>query len=172
MPHAVTATWASLRNALALGFVPDGQVWYPPGTKGAKGDADFDRSFEFFSRTTGLRLREKVRDLVSLPPADAPAAGQVLDSRAGEHATDAGSSGQGNGRAGGQGGRAGGFQFFSRTTGLRLSKKVRDLVSLPPADAPASGQVLDSMAGERATDAGSPGPGNGRAGGRGDGRRT
>ncbi|HET9894379.1 MAG TPA: RAMP superfamily CRISPR-associated protein [Streptosporangiaceae bacterium] len=79
----VLATWPALRNALTLGFVPDDLVWYPPGA-GAKGTQDFDRSFEFFARTNGLKLSRKVRDLISLPSAAKPAAEQALDSQAGE----------------------------------------------------------------------------------------
>jgi CRISPR/Cas system CSM-associated protein Csm3 (group 7 of RAMP superfamily) len=99
VPRPVAATWAALRNALTLGFIPDDQVWYPPGAKGAKGDADFDRSFEFFSRTTGLTLKDKdkVRDLVVLPPADAASEAQKLDSMAGEHATGDGERAPGRG---------------------------------------------------------------------------
>ncbi len=88
VPHPVSATWAALRNALTFGFIADDLVWYPPGTKGAKGEADFDRSFEFFARTTGLALSQKVRDLVVLPPADGSAQSQRLDSAAGERASD------------------------------------------------------------------------------------
>ena len=47
----------------------DDLVWYPPGPDGAKGDADFDHSFEFFARTSGLEFKDKVRDLVELPDA-------------------------------------------------------------------------------------------------------
>lgn len=85
----VTATWPALRHALTLGFVSDDLVWYPPGP-GVKGEPEFDRSFEFFSRTTGLRLAKKVRDLVVLPSAVQSAAGQELDSAVGERPLDAG----------------------------------------------------------------------------------
>jgi hypothetical protein len=86
VPQRVRAGWPALLHALTPGFVPDSLVWYPPGTQGAKGSAEFDRSFQFFSRTTGLRLSEKVRDLVVLPAADRPAGDQRLDSLAGERA--------------------------------------------------------------------------------------
>jgi len=107
VPQAVAATWPALRNVLALGFIPDDQVWYPPGSRGAKGDAEFDRSFEFFSRTTGLNLKDKVRDLVQLPAAGGPAADQVLDSMAGEHPADRGQQGRAE-RTGGAVGQHGG----------------------------------------------------------------
>jgi hypothetical protein len=82
-PHPAKAGWPALRNALALGFVPDDLVWYPPapGTSaGDKGGDAFDRSFEFFPRTAGVRMRDEVRELVELPRADDPAERQVLDS--------------------------------------------------------------------------------------------
>ncbi|HUY47570.1 MAG TPA: hypothetical protein VMV92_17855 [Streptosporangiaceae bacterium] len=103
VPGKVSATWAALRNVLTFGFIQDDLVWYPPGTSGAKGDAGFDRSFEFFGRTTGLELKDKVRDLVVLPPAAGPAGSQVLDSVAGERTTshDDGQHGRG-GRAAGR----------------------------------------------------------------------
>jgi CRISPR-associated protein (TIGR03986 family) len=81
-PRAAAA-WPAIRNAQALGFVSDELVWYPPGP-GAKGDPEFDRSFEFFSRTTGLAQAKKVRDLVVLPSAAQSAAEQELDSAGGE----------------------------------------------------------------------------------------
>jgi hypothetical protein len=102
--QGVKATWPALRNVLHLGFIRNELVWYPPGSKGSKGDADFDRSFEFFARTTGLTLTEKVRDLISLPPADAPAERQVLDSAAGERPV------AGGGRTPAQRGRGRGAQ--------------------------------------------------------------
>lgn len=83
------ATWPALRHALTLGFVSDDLVWYPPG-QGVKGNPEFDRSFEFFSRTTGLTLSKKVRDLVVLPDAAQPTAEQELDSAAGERPLDNG----------------------------------------------------------------------------------
>ena len=99
VPRNASVTWSALRNVLTFGFIPDDLVWYPPGAKGAKGDADFDRSFEFFARTTGLELKDKVRDLVVLPPADGPARSQVLDSTAGERVTNHDDNeGRGSGR--------------------------------------------------------------------------
>jgi RAMP superfamily len=89
VPQRAAAGWPALRHALTLGFVSDDLVWYPPG-QGVKGDPEFDRSFEFFSRTTGLTLSAKVRDLIVLPSAAQPAAGQELDSAAGERALDTG----------------------------------------------------------------------------------
>jgi hypothetical protein len=83
------ATWPALRHALTLRFVSDDLVWYPPG-QGAKGDAEFDHSFEFFSRTTGLTLSAKVRDLIVLPSAAQAAAKQELDSAIGERPLDNG----------------------------------------------------------------------------------
>jgi CRISPR/Cas system CSM-associated protein Csm3 (group 7 of RAMP superfamily) len=97
VPSKVSATWAALRNVLTFGFIQDDLVWYPPGINGAKGDAEFDRSFEFFARTTGLELKDKVRDLVVLPPAAAPAGSQVLDSTAGERPTSRGDGQHGRG---------------------------------------------------------------------------
>jgi len=87
VPQPVSATWRAMRNVLTFGFIADDLVWYPPGS-GIKGDAAFDRSFEFFSHTTGLKLKDKVRDLVLLPAADGPPHSQVLDSGAGERAVD------------------------------------------------------------------------------------
>lgn len=80
----VTATWPALRNLLDFGFITDELVWYPPHT-GTPGDEDYDKSFKFFSRTTGAELRYEKRDLIDLPDAAGSAADQVLDSTAGEH---------------------------------------------------------------------------------------
>lgn len=79
----VTKTWPALRNLLAFGFIADELVWYPPST-GEPGDEDYDKSFEFFSRTTGAMFKDKVRDLIDLPDAAGSAEEQVLDSAAGE----------------------------------------------------------------------------------------
>jgi hypothetical protein len=84
VPPPVPAGWQALQHALTFGFVPDELVWYPPGPDEAKGSEDYDKSFEFFPRTTGLELKDKVRELVELPDAAAPPDAQVLDSRAGE----------------------------------------------------------------------------------------
>ncbi len=100
VPHQVSASWPALRNVLHLGFIPDDLVWYPPGSKGAKGEADFDRSFEFFSRTNGLALKDKVRDLILLPAAASPAEEQILDSADGERPVGTGRGSRD--RAGGQ----------------------------------------------------------------------
>ena len=61
----------------------DDLVWYPPGPA-PRATRSLTSSFEFFSRTTGLTLSKKVRDLVVLPDAARPAAEQELDSAAGE----------------------------------------------------------------------------------------
>jgi ketosteroid isomerase-like protein len=94
----VSATWQALRHALTFGFVSDDLVWYPPGSDGAKGSEDFDKSFEFFPRTAGLELKDKIRDLVELPDAAASPGAQVLDSRAGERRKEQGAGEQGRGR--------------------------------------------------------------------------
>jgi hypothetical protein len=86
----VPAGWQALQHALTFGFVSDELVWYPPGPDGAKGSEDFDKSFEFFPRTAGLELKDKVRELVELPDAAAPPDAQVLDSRAGERRKETG----------------------------------------------------------------------------------
>jgi CRISPR-associated protein (TIGR03986 family) len=101
VPHEVSATWTALRNVLTFGSIPDDLVWYPPGLKGAKGDADYDHSFEFFSRTTGLALTKKVRDLIVLPAADGPASAQILHSTDGERPADDSEQPRG-GRGGGR----------------------------------------------------------------------
>jgi hypothetical protein len=81
----VRVSWPALRHALEFGFIEDAKVWYPPGS-GSRGEPDYDKSFEFFARTTGLRMQgDRYRDLVVLPDAAAPAARQELDSAAGEH---------------------------------------------------------------------------------------
>jgi CRISPR-associated protein (TIGR03986 family) len=98
VPQPVSATWQALRHALTFGFVSDDLVWYPPGPDGAKGSEDFDKGFEFFPRTAGLELKDKVRDLVELPDAAAPPGAQVLDSRAGERRKEQGAGEQGRGR--------------------------------------------------------------------------
>lgn len=78
-------SWPALRHALEFGFIEDAKVWYPPGS-GNRGDEDYDKSFEFFARTTGLRLKgDWYRDLVVLPDAAKSAASQELDSTDGEH---------------------------------------------------------------------------------------
>lgn len=83
--EAARVSWPALRHALEFGFIDDAKVWYPPGD-GRPGEPDYDKSFEFFARTTGLRLAgDRYRDLVVLPDAAASAARQELDSAAGEH---------------------------------------------------------------------------------------
>jgi CRISPR-associated protein (TIGR03986 family) len=85
VPDAVRATWTALKHALEFGFIDDAKVWYPPGT-GERGSQGYDKSFEFFARTTGLRLSgDRYRDLVVLPDPALPAAKQDLDSATGEH---------------------------------------------------------------------------------------
>lgn len=84
VPDQARGCWKVLRNALEFGFVDDAMVWYPPGG-GARGDESYDKSFEFFARTTGLRLSDGYRDLVVLPDAALPKDRQILDSAAGEH---------------------------------------------------------------------------------------
>jgi CRISPR-associated protein (TIGR03986 family) len=83
VPEPVRRTWDALRHVLSFGFVPDGLVWYPPGTApgAVKGDENFDKSFEFFGITTGIELKGEKRQLVALPDAADPAGAQVLDSR-------------------------------------------------------------------------------------------
>ena len=83
----------------------DELVWYPPGLEGAKGSEDFDKSFEFFPRTAGLELKDKVRELVELPDAAGLPEAQVLDSRAGERRKE---QGPGDQRGSGIGPAAGG----------------------------------------------------------------
>jgi CRISPR-associated protein (TIGR03986 family) len=108
VPEAARAGWTALRNALEFGFIDDAKVWYPPGG-GERGSEDYDKSFEFFAHTTGLRLSDGYRDLVVLPDASLPADRQELDSAAGEHreqrqrqgaADQTGPSRQGRGRPG------------------------------------------------------------------------
>ena len=98
VPQSVSATWQALRHALTFGFVSDDLVWYPPGPDGAKGSEDFDKSFEFFPRTVGLELKDKIRDLVELPDAAASPSAQVLDSRAGERRKEPGPADRDRGR--------------------------------------------------------------------------
>ncbi len=95
VPPPVSATWQALSHALTFGFVSDGLVWYPPGADGAKGTKEFDKSFEFFPRTVGLELKDKIRELVELPDAAASPEAQVLDSRAGERRKEQGRREQG-----------------------------------------------------------------------------
>lgn len=99
--EAARVSWPSLRHALEFGFIGDAKVWYPPGS-GSRGDQDYDKSFEFFARTTGLHLQgDRYRDLVVLPSAADPAAKQELDSAAGEHGGPGQQPGQrGEGRRG------------------------------------------------------------------------
>jgi len=84
VPGQARGYWNALRNAITFGFVDDAMVWYPPGG-GDRGSEDYDKSFEFFAHTTGLRLSDGYRDLVVLPDAALPKDKQVLDSAAGEH---------------------------------------------------------------------------------------
>jgi hypothetical protein len=107
VPPPVSAGWQALEHALTFGFVSDELVWYPPGLEGAKGSEDFDKSFEFFPRTAGLELKDKVRELVELPDAAAPPEAQVLDSRAGERRKEPGEGSREQRGAGdrGRGGR-------------------------------------------------------------------
>jgi CRISPR-associated protein (TIGR03986 family) len=98
VPRAVRNTWAALRHVLEFGFIDDAKVWYPPGD-GNPGDESYDKSFEFFAHTTGLRLSgDRYRELVVLPDAALPAARQELDSAAGEHGGQNGQNGQGSRR--------------------------------------------------------------------------
>jgi len=85
VPRPVRNTWTALQHALEFGFLDDAKVWYPPGT-GNPGDESYDKSFEFFAHTTGLKLSgDRYRELIALPDAALPAAKQELDSAAGEH---------------------------------------------------------------------------------------
>jgi CRISPR-associated protein (TIGR03986 family) len=79
VPNDVRQAWPALRNALTFGFVPDERVWYPPG-KGAKGEQDYDKSFEFFAISNGLTLATGIRELVVLPDATKSAKDQELPS--------------------------------------------------------------------------------------------
>jgi hypothetical protein len=102
VPAAARAAWPALRHALELGFIEDEKVWYPPGG-GERGSQGYDKSFEFFAHTTGLRLGGgRYRDLVVLPDAALPAVKQELDSAAGEHGgrQQAGRGQQGPGQPG------------------------------------------------------------------------
>ena len=80
VPHGVWSTWPALQHVLTFGFVSDDKVWYPPGG-GEKGSGDYDKSFEFFARTSGLQLKNETRELIVLPDAAAPAEAQVLEPR-------------------------------------------------------------------------------------------
>lgn len=82
VPDSVRANWQALRQALAFGFVKDEDVWYPPGG-GERDSEEYDKSFEFFALTNGLRLTKETRPLVLLPDAANGATDQVLDSPAG-----------------------------------------------------------------------------------------
>ncbi|MGH3250971.1 MAG: hypothetical protein ACRDOI_32845 [Trebonia sp.] len=85
VPRAARAAWPALGHALEFGFIDDAKVWYPPGT-GERGSQDYDKSFEFFAHTTGLRMSAgRYRDLVVLPDAALTAAKQEVDAAAGEH---------------------------------------------------------------------------------------
>jgi CRISPR-associated protein (TIGR03986 family) len=82
---ARTNSWRALRHALAFGFVNDEDVWYPTGG-GRRGDEDYDKSFEFFALTNGLRYGENHddHDLVPLPDAAKGRAAQKITSPAGQ----------------------------------------------------------------------------------------
>lgn len=84
VPAEARANWPALRHALAFGFVNDEDVWYPPGD-GRRGDEDYDKSFEFFALTKGLRYGEGHDDheLLSLPDAARGRAAQTITSPAG-----------------------------------------------------------------------------------------
>lgn len=84
-PGVRLTTWPALRHALAFGFVNDEDVWYPPGD-GQRGDEGYDKSFEFFARTNGLRYSEghEDHDLVQLPDAASGRARQTIMSPAGQ----------------------------------------------------------------------------------------
>jgi hypothetical protein len=79
VPAGASANWQALRHALTFGFVADKDVWYPPGG-GVRGDEDYDKSFEFFAVTNGLRLSQEARPLLSLPDAAAGKEQQTLRS--------------------------------------------------------------------------------------------
>lgn len=80
VPSAARGTWPAALNALTFGYIPDELVWYPPGGE-QKGTQDYDKSFEFFAISNGLRLAGEVRELVVLPDATAAPEHQVLESR-------------------------------------------------------------------------------------------
>jgi CRISPR/Cas system CSM-associated protein Csm3 (group 7 of RAMP superfamily) len=72
VPAAVSGRWAALRHLVTLGYVPDDLVWYPPGS-GSKGEAKYDRGFDFWRLTSGVQLSKERRPLVGLPdPARGP----------------------------------------------------------------------------------------------------
>jgi hypothetical protein len=56
-------------------------VWYPSGG-GVRGSEEYDKSFEFFALTNGLRLSQETRPLLSLPDAAAGKEQQILSSPA------------------------------------------------------------------------------------------
>lgn len=84
-PDVKLNTWPALRHALEFGFVNDEDVWYPPGD-GQRGDEGYDKSFEFFALTNGLRYSEGHGDrhLVRLPDAARGRAQQKITSPAGQ----------------------------------------------------------------------------------------
>ena len=79
----VRATWQALRHALTFGFVADEDVWYPPGD-GQRGSEGYDKSFEFFALTNGLKLSEENRPLLRLPDAASGGTDQRMNSPAGQ----------------------------------------------------------------------------------------
>lgn len=79
----ISANWQALRHALTFGFVADKDVWYPPGG-GVRGDEDYDKSFEFFGVTNGLRLSQETRPMLSLPDPEAGSEQQILRSPPGQ----------------------------------------------------------------------------------------
>lgn len=83
VPLNVSANWQALRHALTFGFVDDEDVWYPPGS-GRRGTEDYDKSFEFFALTNGLKLSGEDRPVMRLPDAARGRKDQKLTSPAGQ----------------------------------------------------------------------------------------
>jgi hypothetical protein len=52
--------WPDLFSALTLGYLADELVWYPPGT-GVRGTPEYDQGFEFWKKSSGASVTEKVR---------------------------------------------------------------------------------------------------------------
>lgn len=71
--------WAALEHVLRFGYIGDDLVWYPPSGNGQRGQQAYDESFEWFSASRGVQLRDRTVPLKTLPAARGSAKSQPLN---------------------------------------------------------------------------------------------
>ncbi|MEV0359411.1 TIGR03986 family CRISPR-associated RAMP protein [Nocardia sp. NPDC050697] len=77
--------WPLLGKAVAMGQVPAGKVWYPPGAENV-GDRNFARGFPYWKQTSGWESdrRDRLQGYPLQPLPDISAASQEIDIVTGE----------------------------------------------------------------------------------------